>query len=61
MNTKVSWGHCEILVRGMDMVCPLCGTEVKDGESHQCHKFDDEKPVVRTIGAKKRLGKGIGR
>lgn len=52
MKTKVSWGHCQIFVQGMDMVCPLCGVQVKDGEAHECHKIDEEKPVSKTIAKK---------
>jgi hypothetical protein len=35
-KVKVKWGTCSMFVEGMEMNCPLCGTLVKSGETHNC-------------------------
>jgi hypothetical protein len=35
MKVKMS-GTCHIFVEGMEMNCPLCGSLVKSGETHDC-------------------------
>lgn len=52
MKAKVTYESCTISVLGMDLTCPLCGVEVKSGQSHQC-----ESPRVAKEPKRKAVGK----
>lgn len=36
MNVSVGYGRCRITILGTDMKCPLCGSLVKSGQTHEC-------------------------
>lgn len=45
MKTKLNVGRCHIEVQGMNFRCPLCGTLVQSGQTHDCElKAIPEKP-----------------
>jgi hypothetical protein len=35
---SVNWGKCELIALGIDMKCPLCGTDVPSGHVHECER-----------------------
>lgn len=43
IKTKINYGKCSIVVQGMEMNCPLCGTLVKSGETHECENRQPKK------------------
>ena len=42
MKVKFNYSRCSIAVSGMDMDCPLCGTPVPSGTTHQCEKKEPQ-------------------
>jgi hypothetical protein len=46
--------HCKITALGIEMKCPLCGTVVKSGETHECSSPAPQLAVVLDRLARRR-------